>query len=233
MKVNKLFILLRIFFFCNLTLLASDPVRAEFFTFETQPEYEVIDIMSVENPEGLKEIAVFEGDTCVGAINAESLPVQLLAYTSTVNGAKDSNPLTFQLYYGRSMVNTADYQLFDDKSMTYEASLLYSGKNFYSRVKIGKDTQSVTVKRNASLNPCYPNPFNPSTTISWQMPEEGEVEVSIFNIKGQKVKTLCNQRLASGQHQIVWDGKEYGSGVYFVRLQAGNQTLMRKILMMK
>ncbi|MBP7563499.1 MAG: T9SS type A sorting domain-containing protein, partial [Candidatus Cloacimonetes bacterium] len=79
----------------------------------------------------------------------------------------------------------------------------------------------------------YPNPFNPSTTISWQMPEEGQVEVSIFNIKGQKVKTLCHQRLTSGQHQIVWDGKEYGSGVYFVRLQTGNQTLIRKILMMK
>jgi len=93
-------------------------------------------------------------------------------------------------------------------------------------------TEETLNKPNPKMS-VYPNPFNPSTTISWQMPEEGEVEVSIFNIKGQKVKTLCNQRLASGQHQIVWDGKEYGSGVYFVRLQAGNQTLMRKILMMK
>jgi len=97
---------------------------------------------------------------------------------------------------------------------------------------VSSDDESLSAQNAFILNN-YPNPFNPSTTISWQMPEEGQVEVSIFNIKGQKVKTLCNQRLARGQHQIVWDGREYASGVYFVRLQAGNQTLMRKILMMK
>ncbi len=214
-------------------------VRAEFFMYNDKEKYEVIDVMSVENPVGLKEIGVFEGDTCIGAVKAEELPVQLLAYTSAVNGAKDNTALSFQLHYdSKSNNNSASYQLWDAHTTKYQAELLYGGKNFYSRVKLGKGDNFVNPAQYATLNACYPNPFNPSTTISWDMPTPGQVEISVYNLKGQKVQTLTNQQYSKGKYQIVWNGKNslqqsVSSGIYFIRLKQNEKNQTRKVILVK
>jgi hypothetical protein len=85
----------------------------------------------------------------------------------------------------------------------------------------------------------YPNPFNPTTTISFSVPQTSSfVILSIYNIKGQKVKTLVNEVLPAGKHSVVWNGrdangKRVGSGIYFYKLKAGNFTKSRKMLLMK
>ncbi|MDD5624482.1 MAG: T9SS type A sorting domain-containing protein [Candidatus Cloacimonetes bacterium] len=84
----------------------------------------------------------------------------------------------------------------------------------------------------------YPNPFNPSTTITFNIPETGRVTVSIYNIKGQKVKDLINAEITRGTHSVIWDGKDtfncdVGSGIYFFKLVSGGQTLIRKAMLMK
>ena len=85
---------------------------------------------------------------------------------------------------------------------------------------------------------CYPNPFNPSTTINFSIPIESNVELSIFNIKGQKVKTLVNDNLAKGNHSVVWLGKDeadksVSSGVYFykMRLDEKNESVKKCLLL--
>ena len=88
------------------------------------------------------------------------------------------------------------------------------------------------------LHQNYPNPFNPKTTIYYQLPVDGEVELKIYNIKGQKVKTLVNERLEAGKHSVVWNGrdsngKRVGSGIYFNKLRAGNFQKVRKMVLMK
>ncbi|MGI6198093.1 MAG: right-handed parallel beta-helix repeat-containing protein [Candidatus Cloacimonadaceae bacterium] len=84
----------------------------------------------------------------------------------------------------------------------------------------------------------YPNPFNPSTTIAYSIPKDGLVKIDVYNIKGQKVKQLCNTEMLRGHHKVIWDGKDkhhrsVSSGVYFVRLQANGQSSTRKIMLMK
>ncbi len=85
----------------------------------------------------------------------------------------------------------------------------------------------------------YPNPFNPETNINYSIPEEGKVELSIYNIKGQKVKTLVNETQASGEHTIVWNGtnknnKRVASGVYFYKLEVNDSKLLiNKMLLLK
>ncbi len=85
----------------------------------------------------------------------------------------------------------------------------------------------------------YPNPFNPTTTISFYLPENGSVSLDIFNIKGQRVKSLASKRdFNTGKHSIIWDGKDEkgnsaASGVYFYRLQTSSSSLTNKMLMMK
>ncbi|MDP8204939.1 MAG: T9SS type A sorting domain-containing protein [Candidatus Tenebribacter mawsonii] len=84
----------------------------------------------------------------------------------------------------------------------------------------------------------FPNPFNPSTKIRFNVPQEGNVELSIYNIKGQKVKTLCDQILSSGNHEYVWDGKNnsnsvVASGIYFLNLKTHEETRIKKVLLLK
>jgi hypothetical protein len=84
----------------------------------------------------------------------------------------------------------------------------------------------------------YPNPFNPKTTISFSLTTDSHVKLDIYNIKGQKVRNLINDFRTIGIHKIVWDGRddqgqEMGSGVYLYRLQAGELTKTKKMLLIK
>jgi len=84
----------------------------------------------------------------------------------------------------------------------------------------------------------YLNPSNPTTTIAFSLPEKGVVRLSVYNIRGQLVKELINVYVTRGFHKVVWDGKDNGnrnvsSGLYFVRMEVGNTSKVKKILMMK
>jgi photosystem II stability/assembly factor-like uncharacterized protein len=84
----------------------------------------------------------------------------------------------------------------------------------------------------------YPNPFNPITTISFTIHEESEVELIMYNIKGQKINNLIKQVLIKGDHSISWDGRnnngeEVSSGLYLCRLRIEDQIISKKLMMMK
>ncbi len=85
----------------------------------------------------------------------------------------------------------------------------------------------------------YPNPFNPRTTIRFSITEQQNVKVTIYNIKGQKVKTLLNDNLSVGTHEVVWNGEESsgkktGSGVYFYRISPEHgEPVTKKCIMLK
>jgi hypothetical protein len=88
------------------------------------------------------------------------------------------------------------------------------------------------------LHANYPNPFNPETTISFSLREQSHVNLDIYNVKGQHLRSLRNDILDSGIHTIVWNGRDsHGdnvtSGIYFYRLQAGTYTKTRKMILMK
>lgn len=84
----------------------------------------------------------------------------------------------------------------------------------------------------------YPNPFNPTTNITYSLPKDGFTKASIYNIRGQLVKTLINEPLNSGNHRISWNGLDnqgikQASGVYFVRIEHDGKSSVRKMLMLK
>jgi len=90
-------------------------------------------------------------------------------------------------------------------------------------------TSALTFK----LDPAYPNPFNPSTTISWQLDKNGAFEVAAFNVLGQKVDLIASGYATAGNYSKVWNAAKFPSGVYFVQLQAGNRIKTRKMLYLK
>lgn len=84
----------------------------------------------------------------------------------------------------------------------------------------------------------YPNPFNPVTTISFQLKEASSVSLEIFNQKGQKVRTLLNKELPVGTHKLVWDGRDMSgrtmaSGIYFYKIRSDKGMTTRKMCLMK
>jgi len=79
----------------------------------------------------------------------------------------------------------------------------------------------------------YPNPFNPTTTISWQLPVGLSVNLSLYNIAGQRVAVLVDERQSAGTHQVEFDASHLAGGVYFYRLQAGDYVETRKMVVIK
>jgi cyclomaltodextrinase / maltogenic alpha-amylase / neopullulanase len=83
------------------------------------------------------------------------------------------------------------------------------------------------------LNQNYPNPFNPSTTISFNLPEEGNVELIIYDVLGSKITTLLNEERKAGQNKVEFNASGFSSGMYFYRVNYKNHSIARKMLLVK
>ncbi len=84
-----------------------------------------------------------------------------------------------------------------------------------------------------SLKQNYPNPFNPSTTIYYDLAKASTVKLEVYNVLGQKVSTLVNSRQLKGAYQVVFDGANLTSGVYFYKIEAGEFSSVKKMLLVK
>ena len=79
----------------------------------------------------------------------------------------------------------------------------------------------------------YPNPFNPSTTIKYELPKNSEVRLSVYDMLGREVSVLVNERSDAGVHEVKFDGSTLATGVYFYRLQAGDFVQSKKLVLLK
>jgi len=108
-------------------------------------------------------------------------------------------------------------------------------KTYTEPTTIGHFTHSVPKSPVLSQN--YPNPFNPSTTIEYQLPATSHVDLSIYNLLGQKVSTLVTEKQNAGTYQVQWDATGLASGIYFYQLQTksnGNSEIYsRKLMLLK
>ena len=88
------------------------------------------------------------------------------------------------------------------------------------------------------LHPNYPNPFNPITTIPFDLPKKSHVTLNIYSVLGQKVRTLLQETLPAGFHDVRWDGKglrgtELSSGIYFIQLRSDFGVRNQKVVFIK
>ena len=92
--------------------------------------------------------------------------------------------------------------------------------------------------RNFHLAQNYPNPFNPATTIEFRLPAECMVRLRIYNMLGRLVRTLEDRRMTAGEYIVRWDGEDdsgrtLGSGIYFLRIEAGEFSQARRMVLLK
>ena len=100
------------------------------------------------------------------------------------------------------------------------------------------NTTDVKTSKSDKLLTCrlyqnYPNPFNPSTTITYEIPTESFVVLTVYDILGRLVKTLINEEKPAGKYQVIFNSLNFSNGVYFYKLRAGNYTQVRKMVLLK
>lgn len=93
--------------------------------------------------------------------------------------------------------------------------------------------QTTQAPRKFSLSQNFPNPFNPITTIQYQVPSNGNVTLTIYDILGRKIATLINEKQIAGYYQAEFDGTNYATGIYFYKLSASGFTDTKKMILLK
>jgi hypothetical protein len=125
------------------------------------------------------------------------------------------------------------------RSSTGSTMVLASG--FWHSVRsitTGVDQNGELLPKTFVLHANYPNPFNPSTTIRFDLPKAGMARLIVYNILGQEVRSLANGRMEAGRHHVTWDGANdrgvrVSSGVYIYRLHYGDKIKSRKMMVLK
>jgi hypothetical protein len=97
----------------------------------------------------------------------------------------------------------------------------------------GQAPQLLEVPDEFALHGNYPNPFNPTTTIAFDLPEAVNVNLTVFDVLGRKVVTLVNGESRAGRHKVSFDATFLASGFYLYRLQAGDFTEVHKMILAK
>ena len=110
---------------------------------------------------------------------------------------------------------------------------IFTSTDFSGLVTSSESREILQVKDQFKLYPNYPNPFNPSTQISFSLAEHGATTLRIYDLLGREVATLINGQLASGNHTVNFIGSGLSSGIYFVRLVQGSNTQTHTITLVK
>jgi len=156
----------------------------------------------------------------------------------------------FNIY--RSLEENGSFERINEELIPFDEANEYTDKDasagntyWYRLGAVADDgewmSQTVSIALPAgtlTLHQNVPNPFNPSTTISFTLAERAEVTLAIYDVKGRLVNTLVDGMVGEGYQERIWDGKDasgnpVGSGVYFYRLTAGDKTLTKKMVLLK
>jgi hypothetical protein len=84
-----------------------------------------------------------------------------------------------------------------------------------------------------NLQQNYPNPFNPTTTINYSLPKAGNVKLTVYNTLGSKVATILNEYKPAGNYSVQFNGSNIASGIYFYKIEAGQFSQIKKMILLK
>jgi hypothetical protein len=182
------------------------------------------------------EIGVFDGDLCVGAtVFTGQFPIVVTAWAGNeemeISGFKTANPIDLKLY---STKYKAVYPLIAEFRNEQEAVFDNANYSVAKHVSTGGNVLPDTY----ALGNNYPNPFNPTTVIPYQLPEDTRVRITVYNMLGQEVAVLVDEFQLANFHRISWKGKDtrgksVPSGVYIYRLETPAYQKTNKLLLLK
>jgi len=188
------------------------------------------------------EIGIFTpADLCVGAEVWTGTTMALAAWiddsqTIEIDGYKNGELISFKIWD-----KSSDNELY--ATPTYAIGNGTFGSGVYTMVSINADITTVeeinaVVPISFRLCQNFPNPFNPTTTIQYSLPQQSHVKLSIYNVLGDEIATLVNEEQHIGDYSFHWNStdknnKRLASGIYVYRLQAGGYIAQNKMILMK
>jgi len=222
--------------------------KPEFFSFQEEADYEAFFIVDIEDDEDVLEVAVYAGDDCVGASVFEGVyPLEILAYTTVNHIGED---ISFAVHRESERGETAVIRTAEVKDLEtgeFSTRTLKPLRQRFSIIRLGsgaEEPETVPLPE-ITLSQNYPNPVifttasrSHLTEIPFFVAESREVTLNIYNIRGQLVKTLFSGTASAGRHSLGWNGlndnqRPAASGIYFYRLKSGDQTITRKMLLIR
>jgi subtilisin-like proprotein convertase family protein len=141
---------------------------------------------------------------------------------------KPDNPMGT---FGNTSVNGKWKIKIEDNQASDVGTLIEWGLRFNAQIGIKKIDSEIPKKFCLYQN--YPNPFNPTTNIKFDLPKNLFVSLKIFDILGKEVSSLINSEITAGSYNIEWNASQYPSGVYFYKIETGNNTDTKKMLLIK
>ncbi len=185
-----------------------------------------------QNAPDNSQIKAYVGDELRGSTNVHMINDQSLAYLQIFSDEANEQ-ITFKLSANGQTISSTETML----SQPGASIGNYASGAFY-QIDATLKTDDNTAKPLIEISSIYPNPFNPTTNIKYTLGMNQKVNVSIFNVKGQLIRTLLNETQNAGEHQVEWNGKtdkneNAGSGVYFCKVSGSVKTQTKKMIMMK
>ena len=174
---------------------------------------------------------LLDWDSTVGVLSNRIQISQDLYFNNTIYDTSVTSRTFLQIRPGILSPNNLYYWRVNS-TYSYGTSTWSSPWNFRTGA-IGVNQVSEEIPAEYKLYKNYPNPFNPTTTIKFDLPKSSVVKLSVYDITGKEIETLVNEKMNAGSYETKWDGTKYSSGVYFYRLTAGDYTATTKMLMIK
>ena len=138
---------------------------------------------------------------------------------------------------GTNSLNEIIFSIPSSSVLDVNDIVIASKDGFEIKTLFNKDSyaqESISLPNRPNIHSLYPNPFNPFLTVSYSLPSETIVSISIYNMLGERVSTLINDRyLTSGYHRVSWDASAFPSGMYFVKIQTPTIIETKKALLLK
>ena len=222
----------------------SEPVNSrdrkipEGFTFTELLDY--VPVFIELDPNNLPdEVGLLISGKCYGAGSVDGEVIEVNLYYQP-DDAKSDDEISFMFYYADKSIKKAPAPLvYNPDTLLFETGTLKAGQiKDFGYVSYLKGEGGTMAPLLTQLNTNYPNPFRDKTNISYILEKEANISVEIYNLKGQKVKTLYCGMGKKGKHGISWDstdnhGKKVASGVYFCRLITPDSIQSQKMLLLK
>ena len=212
---------------------------AQSFSYREKLDYTPVFIEF--DPEDLPdEVGLFVRGECRGAAVVDSSLVAVNFYPDSANQIKSGDEIEIMFYYaGKGICKAPAPLIYNPQTLLFEAgSLKTSALGEYGYISFNRHVGSSLVPLITELRQNHPNPFRAETRIAWTMGKDSMVSIGIYNLKGQKVRSLYQGMGSKGLQSLLWDarddhGQRVASGVYFCRLNTPDTTKVQKMLLLK
>lgn len=182
-------------------------------------------------PEMEKRVEIAKGDSMEFTVNAFDLNADSLVYQWHLNDQKIPGAANYFFYFKTESLDFGEHLL--DVTISDQSDSIKVTWPIVIVGTVGISEGEAKLVNQFKLYPAYPNPFNCSTSIRYNLQEPGQVTLTIYNSMGQRIHRLVDEHQSSGEYKTVWSPRDIATGIYFCKFETGNYVRTQKLILQK